>query len=256
MSTEFPHEMQDASLSVHDASGDEWATPSRGRKVFTVVALVVGVLIALGGLTTLLGIGPFGYRLLRYGTVKIFVYNGTPHFAEVDVDGTVYDIKPYDGQTLEVVGGALVFDTTLRLVEEDVEKGIPYETDKHEHLERVEALVDGSNWLYHVALPESTCLAITDMSAYYNQTAGGKPKLLEAVFKDNRLRPLDVDDVIYPRGFLPDKAEPPVIWLGVVACVLLEEPALALIELQIEAEEARSLLERRRKERAMQRQAQ
>ena len=232
---------------AHDFEDFEASYQGRRKRLLISAALVSIVAIAgIGALTTFLGIGPFGYRLFRYGMVKVFVYNGTPHFAEIEVEGSRYEIKPYEGEILELVGGELKLSTTLNLVAENPTTKKAERTEQREFLEDQSFLASGSNYLYHVALPDSTCLAIADMSSYYDGSGGGVPELVGTVFKDARLQELSVENIYFPQGTLPDKASPPVYWLAVVNCDVLREPKKALVNLRIQAEERRKQLQERR----------
>jgi len=208
---------------------DDAGLPSPRRRALTIAAVILGVILALGVVTWAIGIGPFGYRLFAYGNVNLFVYNGTPHFAELEIDGAEYEIKPYEGEMLELTGGELEIDTTLRLVKKNPETGVHEITDEREHLETKSFTGSNeTNWLYHVATEESTCLAITDMKAFYTDSGKPDPNIIGKVFKDERLRPLDYENVLYPQDALPDKIPGEIVWLAVVNCKLLKEsPHLA-----------------------------
>lgn len=220
----------------------ESAGSHSGKK--TIAAVVVVMLVVVCGVTMLLGIGPFGYRIFKYGMVKIHVYNGTPHFALVDIEGVDKEIPPFEGRTVEVVGGELEMSTVLQLVKEN-EEGIPERTDELRPLETQSFVADDENFLYHVATEESACVAIVDMTSFYRKGATKDPRLVGTVPKDRRLQVLDTETVFYSQSVLPDQLlEPPMLWLPSVACSMLSDPAKLLMTVKIRAVERRKALEK------------
>jgi len=208
--------------------------------------LLAGLLLAaVGALTSWLGVGPFGWRYFKHGQSRIFIYNGTPHFALLDIDGNAFEVPPYRGRTYDVVGGDMAIHTRLQRVERNPDSGEFERTDTIDELEVRTFATERQNWLYHIAIPGSTCLAVTDVSALYGGS-GGTLEIIRAVFPEARLQPLPYDDVLYPQDILPDKGVPPVIWVAVVNCTVLAEPEKALINLQLEIEAGRRLLELQR----------
>lgn len=228
---------------------DEPRPPGRGRRIATGLAVVAVIVGFIGLVTWAIGIGPFGWRLFRYGNLTLYVYNGTPHFAHVSIDGVDYEIKPYSGRTLNMTGGELEIETVLQLVETDLAARQSRITDTREPLEKLSFTgTSESPWLYHVALPESTCLAVTDLKPFYDGSRED-PRILDTVFKDARLRPLPYHNVIFPQEAMPDKISDELIWLAVVNCSLLREaPHLAQQKIMADAIAARRDLEKRRKE--------
>jgi len=91
-------------------------------------------------------------------------------------------------------------------------------------------------------------LAIVDLSSYYDSNNGGAPKIVATVFKDERVQRFSGKELHYPLDIMPDLAEPPIYWVGPLACVVLEQPNLAIANLREKAEEGRKLLEKRRAE--------
>ncbi|MDX9723269.1 MAG: hypothetical protein RBU37_21130 [Myxococcota bacterium] len=236
---EAPHRQEDEQL-------EQELRRIRRRRLLGVVLTLLLVVTAVGVVTTLVGIGPFGIRLAQHGTIKVFVYNGTPHFAHINLDGMQHQIKPFEGKTVSCVGGELSIETELQLVERDEETRQAYKTEQRRFLERREFSASHQNYLYHIAEPSSSCLAIADMSTYYDGDSGGKLRLLGKVFPDSRLQPLDTEEVLYPSEVMPDKTADAVIWLGVVACDVLESDELSIDFLTIMAEQTRKEYEKMR----------
>jgi hypothetical protein len=170
--------------------------------------LSVGVvLLVFGGVTWALGLGPFAYRQIWYGTSEIYILNMTDHAVSVTLDGgTPREIGSEAADRAPVLGG------TTHIVTRNEDGNL---------IEEMDIKVDGAPVFYNVE--GAKCLALADVASYYG--AGDKRvEILETFPRGTRLISLPHDNIIWPRQTLRDEVAggDGVAWIEMVACTMLD----------------------------------
>jgi hypothetical protein len=207
-----------------------------GRRWLAPVGVGLAGLAAFGLVTWMLGLGPFAYRQILYGSTEIYLLNMTPRPVFVTLDsGRPIEVGPEEAERTPLLGGTTTLttrDEAGRLIEE------------------LEVRADGSPVLYNVE--GAKCLVLSDVSSFY---LGGQPadqgvKVVKTFERGSRVVVLPPGQVIWPRKTLDDKvrdAEKGVAWIDMVACPLLDPEEASVLEAHLNV----LLTERKSQERAL-----
>jgi hypothetical protein len=218
-------------MSEQGEAGIEEAAP-RSAPLWLVYGGVAGGVVLIFGLVTwLLGLGPFAYRQIFYGTSEIYVLNMTGRPVVVTLDrGTGLKVGPEAAERTPILGG------TTRLVTRDEAGAV---------IEELEVFVDGKPIFYNVQ--GERCLALSDVSSFYLPGREKGVEIKEVFEKGTTLVHLPHERMIWPRQTLRDQvinAEQGVGWIEIVACPLLDPEERAVLEGHLDAQ----LTERKQKE--------
>jgi hypothetical protein len=200
------------------------------------------IVMAFGLITWLLGLGPFAYRQILYGTSQIYVLNMTDQDVEVTLDkGTGLEVKAQQAQRTPLLGG------TTTVVTRD---------KQGKELERFDVSVDGNPVFYNVG--GERCLVLAEVSSFYLPGRDKGVKIIETFPKGTRVVPLPHTRMVWPRQTLRDEvsnAESGVAWIEMVACSLLDGEEQHVLEshLYTKLTERKRIQEERRKQEEIQR---
>ncbi len=204
-------------------------TPTPTWIIYT--STVLGIVLIFGLVTWLLGLGPFAYRQIWYGTSEVYILNMTAQNVEVTLDkGQAITIGPESAERTPILGG------TTRIVSRDATGEI---------LEDLEVFVDGNPVLYNVQ--GERCMALSDVSGFYLPTQPKGIEILATFPKGTSLIPLPNDRIIWPRETLRDQvknASAGVSWIELVSCPLLDPDDRHVLEAHLDI----VLTERKKKE--------
>ena len=183
------------------------------------VVLIIGLVI-LGIFTNMLGVGPFGYRVLRYGSNQLFLYNHTNKWVFVTIDeGETFEVEPLKTKWIPIIGG------TSHIVTTDEDEKL---------LEEFDVFTDNTNQFYHIEFNDSVCIVRTDVTPYYVKSKDKGMKIVQKIFPSERIFPIPRQNVILPQKTFPDKLAgdtEKVFWIETVNCILLEEGEGIILEL-------------------------
>ncbi len=204
-------------------------------------ALTLGIgtviLLIFGLVTWALGLGPFAYRQIFYGTSELYMLNMTDQHVEVTLDkGTAIPLKPEGVERTPILGG-----TTLLVTNDKDGKT----------LEQHEIFVDGNPIFYNVQ--GERCMVLSDVSSFYLNKADKGIKILKTFDKGQSIIPLPHDRIIWPRQTLRDQvkgAEHGVAWIELVACSLLDPDERHILESHLNIK----LTERKKHQQALKKQ--
>ncbi len=205
-------------------------------------SVFAGVVLVFGVVTWLLGLGPFAYRQLVYGTSQAYVLNMTAGEVEVTLDrGKPLKVKAESAERTPILGGTTVL----------VARGAGGAV-----IEEVEAFVDGAPVVYNVG--GARCLVLSDVSSFYLKSPEPGVKILEVYKEGTKVVRLPHDRVIWPRETLRDTvrgAEGGVAWLEIVGCSLLEPQERGTLEsyLNVQLTERKRIEQERLKAEAIRR---
>jgi hypothetical protein len=197
-------------------------------------AVALAGLAAFGLVTWLLGLGPFAYRQILYGSTEIYLLNMTEQPVFVTLDrGKAIEVPPEGAERTPLLGGTTTISTR------DAGGALD---------EEVEVFADGSPVLYNVE--GRKCLVLSDVSSFY---LGGTPEeqgveIASTFDRGTKVINLPTERVIWPRKTLEDKikgAEAGVSWIDMVACPLLDPDERGVLEAHLNV----LLTERKKKER-------
>lgn len=181
------------------------------------LGVVGAVLLIFGTVTWLLGLGPFAYRQIFYGTSEIYILNMTEREVMVSIDkGSQTKIPPRSKERTPILGGTTVIRT---------------ETADGELIEEVEVFVDGNPVFYNVE--GERCMVLSDISGFYLGDPSNGVKVQEKYKKGTRIMHLPHDRMVWPRQTLRDEvkgAELGVAWIELVGCPLLDEDQSDILE--------------------------
>ena len=188
-----------------DTPESEIRTPA--PPVLMYAAVVVGVVLIFGVVTWALGLGPFAYRQIWYGTSEIYILNMSDEAVTVSLDGgSGLEVVPQSADRTPLLGG------TTHVVTRRKDGSV---------VEEFDVFVDGAPVFYNVS--GAKCLAVADVSSYYR--GGDKGIEVLATYKlGTKVVPLPYDNMIWPRQTLRDEVRggSGVAWIEMVACSLLE----------------------------------
>ena len=203
--------------------------PTTPWKVYLASVLVV--LLVFGVVTWLLGLGPFAYRQIWYGTSEIYILNMTARTVEVTLDkGTGISIGPESADRAPILGG------TTHVVTRGPDGEI---------IEELDVFVSGFPVFYNVQ--GERCLVVADVSSFYAPGKDKRVKILTRFSAGAKIVNLPHNNIIWPRQTLRDKVEggaDGVAWVEIVACPLLEEEEEHVLASHLEI----LLTERKRRE--------
>ena len=171
------------------------------------LSVVLAVVMIFGGVTWALGLGPFAYRQIYYGTSEIYMLNMSDQVVSVTLDGgKPYELSPESADRTPLLGG------TTHVVTRDKDGAV---------LEEFDVFVDGAPIFYNVA--GAKCLALADVSSYYRGGDKGI-ELLGTYKRGTKIVALPHDNIIWPRQTLRDEVRggAGVAWIEMVACSLVE----------------------------------
>lgn len=170
-------------------------------------AVVLAIVMIFGVVTWALGLGPFAYRQIWYGTSEIYMLNMSDKTVTVTLDnGVGLKIPPESAERTPILGG------TTQIVAK---------ADDGTVVDEFEVFVDGAPVFYSVA--GAKCLALADVTSYYRGGDKGI-EVIKTYKKGSRVVKLPHDNIIWPRQTLRDqiKGGSGVAWIEMVACPLLE----------------------------------
>lgn len=181
------------------------------------IGITGAVVLAFGLITWMLGLGPFAYRQILYGTTQVYVLNMTDQDVEVTLDkGTGLEVKAEQAQRAPVLGGSST------LVTRDKQGKV---------IEEMEVFTDGRPLFYNVGGQQ--CLVLAEVSSFYLPGRDKSVKIIEAFPKGTKIVPLPHDRMVWPRQTLRDQvknAEGGVAWIEMVACSLLDPEERHVLE--------------------------
>lgn len=209
--------------------------------------LYLGVALAgvavFGLFTWMLGLGPFAYRQILYGTAEIYILNMTDQPVTVQLDsGTPIEVGPESAERTPILGG------TTRIITR---------SESGEVLEEVDAFVDGNPVFYNVS--GERCLVLSDVSSFYMGSPQPGVEIQEVFKKGTRIVPLPNERVIWPRETLRDQltgAGNGVAWIELVGCTLTEPQERHVLQsyLDVQLTERKRVEQERRKAEEIRRQ--
>ena len=204
--------------------------------------IFLGIVLVFGLVTWVLGLGPFAYRQILYGTSQVYVLNMTDAPVEMTLDnGLPIEVGVEAAERTPILGG------TTRVV---ITRG-------GEELEREEVFVDGHPVFYNVG--GEGCLVLSDVSSFYLGDPNPRVEVKEVFEKGTKVIPLPHERVIWPRETLRDKVQGAaggVAWLEIVGCSLITPDEQRLLESHLDVllterkrveQERKKALELRRK---------
>lgn len=195
-----PNTVEDSYGAALDA---QLAASARARRWGAALGSLA--LVALGVIPWLLGAGWFGLRLASAGEVPIHVLNTSGSDIEVQVSfASRRVVASGTMETIETLAGPVSLTT--------------HNADG-ELLESFE--FEASVPVFYNAMG-SECLAVFDLTPYYGGQTEQPLQVLRRITRDERLVELDAGTLLLPRRTAPDQATPPVHWVEVVGCTLLE----------------------------------
>ncbi len=187
---------------------DAVQVPSQPWLVY--ISIVLGIVMVFGLVTWALGLGPFAYRQIFYGTSEVYILNlgDVPVTVQLD-QGNPIEVGPESAERTPILGG------TTTLITRDKDGKI---------LEEKEVFVDGAPVVYNVM--GHRCLVLSDVSSYYLGSPSPGVEVTSRHPKGTRIIPLPHERVIWPRETLRDQvtgAKDGVAWLEIVGCSLLDD---------------------------------
>lgn len=196
------------------AASEPIEVPGQPWALYTGIAL--GIALVFGLVTWALGLGPFAYRQILYGTSQVYILNMTEGPVEVTLDkGRPVVVAPESAERTPILGG------TTHLVA----------TKSGELIEEVDAFVDGHPLVYNVG--GAQCLVLSDVSSFYLGSANPAVEVKAVFGVGTKLIPLPHTRVIWPRETLRDQvqgASEGVAWLEIVGCSLIEPQERQVLE--------------------------
>jgi len=211
---------------------EEIKPPAQPWKLYIGIGMIG--LIAFGLITWLLGLGPFAYRQLIYGTSEVYILNLTDQDVEVTLDKSdPLAIQPDGYQRTPILGGTTTLVTRNKA---------------GEVLERVTVFVDGNPVVYNIK--GARCLVLSDVSTFYDPTKTNEVNVLATYEKGKTVVNLPNEKVIWPRETLRDEvkeAEKGVSWVEIVACPMIDPEEKRLLSTHLSV----LLTERKKREREL-----
>ncbi len=190
--------------------------PSRAWVPLAIMAVLV---VALGVGPRLMGFGFFGARLALSDDVLVHVLNTSGKDLRVTLSFTEpEDVPAGTIQTLTGISGP----GSLTIATMDGEVLSTHEIDLQRPL--------------FVNAQGSECLAVVDMSAYYNggSQRGGGLTFVERIHEDREIYQTTADYLVLPRRTFPDQVRGTIHWIDTISCSLLdpamEDDALMYLE--------------------------
>ena len=197
--------MSDAPMN--DAEED-YSPPGQPWKLYLLLGVAaIGV---FGVITWALGLGPFAYRQIYYGTSRVYILNVTDHPVQVTLDsGSAFEVVPQGIARKPILGGTTTITTT------DMAGKV---------IEEVEIFADGLPVAYNIE--GGSCLVVSDVKSFYNTGKRGHVEVTKTYDQTVRTLELPTHNVVWPRETTRDKVLEPekgVPWLEIVACALIDE---------------------------------
>jgi hypothetical protein len=171
------------------------------------LSVILAVIVVFGVVTWALGLGPFAYRQIYYGTSEIYMLNMSDEAVTVTLDGgKPLELVPESADRTPLLGG------TTHVITRKKDGTV---------LEEFDVFVDGAPVFYNVA--GAKCLALSDVSSYYRGGDKGI-EVLATYGRGTKIIPLPHDNIIWPRQTLRDEVRggAGVAWIEMVACPLAE----------------------------------
>jgi hypothetical protein len=203
---------------MSDEMEDMEMTPPPNR-AWVPVAIMAVLVVGLGVVPKVMGFGFFGARLALSEDVLVHVLNTSGQDLKVTLSFTEpEDVPAGTIQTLTGISGP----GTLTIATMEGEVLSTHEIDLERPL--------------FVNAQGSECLAVVDMSPYYNggsQTGGGL-QFVERIHEDQEIYQTTADYLVLPRRTFPDSVRGTIHWIDTISCSLLdpamEEDALMYLE--------------------------